>query len=90
MDYLNFLERLDRSIRGSNHPVLVCGDFNAWHIVWRSKINNRRGEVFYDMIVSLGLIICNKGNAPTFETANRQSIVDLTVASPELASRITD
>jgi len=78
------------SIRGSKLPVLVSGEFNAWHTAWRSRSNTRRGETLYDLIVSLGLSIYNKGNAPIFETGDRQSIVDLTIASPELALRIDD
>lgn len=42
------------------------------------------------MIVALGLTICNRGNVPTFESTERQSIVDLTLVSSELATRITN
>lgn len=53
-----------------------------------SKCNNCRGDALYDTIVSLGLVLLNEGNKPTFEKNDRTSIVDLTLVSPELMELI--
>lgn len=81
LEYIEFIGRLESSIRGSKDPVVVAGDFNAWHTSWKSKKNNHRGDVLYDMIVGLSLLVCNQANKPTFECRGRQSIV--------LAAKIT-
>lgn len=76
--------RLESSIRASTTPVVISGDFNAWHVAWGSGLKNHRGEALYDTIVSSGLVLLNEGNKPTFEVNNRTSIADLTLVSPEL------
>lgn len=84
LDYLDFLRRLELSVRSSASPVIIAGDFNAWHTTWGSKQNNRRGDALYDLIASLGLVLLNEENTPTFESNARTSIVDLTLISAEL------
>lgn len=75
-EYIDFTERLERSIKGSTKRVFVAGDFSVWHLSWGSRKNNRRGKTLYDMIVGLNLVICNLDGSPTFEFRGRQSIVD--------------
>lgn len=69
-EYMDFITRLEPSIRSANSPVLVTGDFNAHHTDWGSNSNNRRSEALSDSISELGLIICNLGNTHTFCNRN--------------------
>lgn len=36
-EYMDFLNRLESSIRASTTPVIIGGDFNAWHKAWGSS-----------------------------------------------------
>lgn len=56
-EYLQFLNRLETSVRARNTEIIIAGDFNAWHSMWGSKVNNRRGEALVDLIIALGLVI---------------------------------
>jgi len=87
-DYEQFLSRLESDIRKKTTEVLIAGDFNAWHTAWGARSSNSRGEALVDMISSLGLVLCNEGNSPTFQQGNRESIVDLTIVSQSLSIRL--
>jgi len=41
-----------------------------------------------DLVTSLGLVICNRGNSPTFQRGNTVSIVDITLGSPGLVTKM--
>lgn len=43
-----------------------------------------------DMIVGMNLVICNRGSTPTFECRDRQSIVDISIVSAGLVSKVTN
>lgn len=89
-DFLDFLTRLELSIRTACTEVLITGDFNSHHTDWGSRVSDRRGHALSDLINCLGLTISNKGQSPTFERRNQLSIIDFTLASTNLAARITD
>jgi exonuclease III len=84
-DYMDFLNRLEQSIRSERSEAIITGDFNAKHTDWGSPKSENRGEALADLINALGLIICNKGNSSTFY---KGSIIDLTIATPNLASKV--
>ncbi|KAE9545560.1 hypothetical protein AGLY_001103, partial [Aphis glycines] len=86
--YEHFILRLELSVRGGRGEVIIAGDFNAHHTEWGCPKNNKRGEILSNMIHALGLLICNKGKAPTFQRGFSTSIIDLTIASPGTADRM--
>jgi len=85
IDYLDFLNRLERSIRSERTEAIITGDFNAKHTDWGSPTSEKRGEALSDLISALGLVICNKGNSSTF---HKGSIIDLTIATPNIARKV--
>jgi len=85
-EYEDFISRLEASIRRTATEILLTGDFNAKHSDWGCPRNDRRGEVLADLITSTGLVVCNRGNTNTF---SRGTIIDLTIASPRTAQKIT-
>jgi len=87
-EFNQFLSRLETDARRKTTEILIAGDFNAWHTAWGARCSNARGEALVDMISSLGMIICNRGNAPTFQRGNTGSIVDITLASHGLSTRM--
>ncbi|KAL7736937.1 hypothetical protein ACLKA6_008802 [Drosophila palustris] len=69
----------------SRSPVLIAGDFNAWATEWGSKSTTPRGAILLDTFASLQVCLLNTGNKSTYSKAGRESIIDLTFASPLLA-----
>lgn len=84
-EYQDFLNRLEASIRSDPTEVLLTGDFKAKHTDWGSPKSECRGDALVDLINALGLVICIRGGKRTF---NKGAIIDLTIASPNLAQRI--
>lgn len=89
-EFKQFLSLLETDVRRKTTETLIAGDFNAWHTTWGARYNNARGEALLDMISSLGMIICNRGNALTFQRGNSESIVDLTLVSHGLSTLMTN
>ncbi|XP_011859358.1 PREDICTED: uncharacterized protein LOC105556855, partial [Vollenhovia emeryi] len=76
-------------LRLSPRPVLVAGDFNAWHTSWGSRCTNRKGEALDEWAAEHGLVLRNEGRTPTCVRTQGESIVDLTWATPSAARLIT-
>ncbi|XP_012538026.1 uncharacterized protein LOC105837636 [Monomorium pharaonis] len=57
--------------------------------MWRSTDTNRRGERLLEFLVSTDLKILNRGEEPTFVTAVKKEILDLTVCSRQLVQEVT-
>ncbi|XP_072398155.1 uncharacterized protein [Diabrotica undecimpunctata] len=68
------------SRRENLHLILGC-DANAHHLAWGSTNINSRGESLLQFILSMGLEIANIGNKPTFVTATRKEVLDVTLCS---------
>jgi 5-carboxymethyl-2-hydroxymuconate isomerase len=85
-EYKDFVSRLEASIKSQPSEVLLTGDFNAKHANWGCPQNDKRGEILAELIDATGLVICNRGNASTF---NKGTIIDLTIATPRTAQRLS-
>ena len=71
-----------------NKQFIVGCDANAHHTVWGSTNINNRGESLLNYITTNNIDFCNKGNCPTFVTATRQEVLDLTFCSEVISERI--
>jgi hypothetical protein len=60
-EYNIFLNRLETSVRGSDGPVLIAGDFNAKRPEWGSPITNQRGNALAELASSLALAYAGVG-----------------------------
>jgi len=69
-------------------PLLVGCDTNAHHICCGSSNNNRRGEALLEYLITTDLDILSTGNSPTFVVSNRQEVIDISLASNDLAQEI--
>ncbi|EFN89486.1 hypothetical protein EAI_10384, partial [Harpegnathos saltator] len=65
-------------------PVVVAGDFNAHSEGWGCSPRQRdpRGEALIDWAAGLDLLLMNKGSASTCVRLKRESVIDLTWATP--------
>jgi len=67
--------------------VIGC-DANAHHTQWGCPSNNDRGESLFDFILNSNLLLCNRGNVPTFITKACQTIIELTLVSDSLVGAV--
>ena len=73
-----------------NKQLLLGCDANAHHIIWGSSNTNPRGESLIEFINGEGLNVLNKGSEPTFMNCLRSEVLDLTLATDFISSRITN
>ena len=82
------MEDLVRYCQDEHLPLIVGCDSNAHHTVWRSTNTNRKGEELLEYLASTDLEILNRGNEPTFCTVARRKVLDLTICSGQIVSKI--
>lgn len=78
-EFIDFLNKLEHSIKLASREIILSGDFNAHAQAWGSKRMDPRGEALLEMTESLGLIPANYGQVPTFPRS--ESFLDLTFAT---------
>ncbi|XP_041632305.2 uncharacterized protein [Drosophila kikkawai] len=81
--FRDILQEIARDARGRS-PVLIAGDFNAWSTAWGSSKTTQRGTILLDALATLDVCLLNDVARCTYSKAGRESIIDLTFASPEL------
>ncbi|KAK9731375.1 Endonuclease-reverse transcriptase [Popillia japonica] len=60
-------------------------DGRQWGRGPRTRVSIPRGELLTNFLAENGLTTLNRGNKPTFETASRAEVIDITVSTPRLA-----
>lgn len=69
--------------------MIVAGDLNAWSRLWGSPQDNVRGNIIADTIEQHDWICFNTGKTPTYRRGEVTSVIDITIATQTVASRIT-
>ena len=82
------LETLERSIQSAKGPVLITGDFNGKSPEWGETRLDKRGNAICEFVARNDLTVMNNGQEHTFRRGDTGSIIDLTIASENLASKI--
>lgn len=90
----DFIARLEDSIRTADCSVLVAGDFNAKSPEWGDHREDRKGRALADWRASLGLLVCNQGDKPTFSRTRRGGVssshIDVTLISENAYAAVSD
>ncbi|KAL0868096.1 hypothetical protein ABMA27_008734 [Loxostege sticticalis] len=73
-----------------NMELIIGCDANAHNTAWGSTGNNVRGDKLLDYLVSSTMHIVNRGNKPTFVTARRKEVIDITLANSRALRKITN
>jgi ribonuclease HI len=84
------VKSLIKFCRERNRGLILGCDANAHHKVWGSTDINDRGECLFEYLCQTNLDIVNRGREPTFVTRARQEVLDLTLATPLLSSKIAN
>lgn len=79
-------DRLIQHASGMHQNFLLGVDANAHHIAWGSTDCNNRGEYLLEYIARHNLITLNEGNKPTFITATRREVLDITLSTVHVAN----
>jgi len=87
-EFEDFLNRLEASVRESEVPVLVAGDFNSKSGSWGSPIEDTRGILLADLMASTNMTACNQGSLPTFVRGNSKTHIVVTFARSQLVATV--
>ena len=60
-------------------PLIIMGDFNAYHQVWGNATVHTRGRQVLDSTLKNTLNITNYGE-PTLTTQHSETVIDITIA----------
>ena len=71
-------------------PLILGCDANSHHPCWGSIDSNERGNALLEYLVTTDLTILNKGTKPTFVVTKRQAVIDITLASSDVAPFVTE
>lgn len=84
------LYEIQQHLRVNRGKAIIAGDFNAKSPQWGMDTADARGQVMTDWIATNDLVISNQGNKPTFTHQNYGSILDLTLATGNIAPYINN
>lgn len=82
------LNEIEQHLRANSAEVVITGDFNAKSPQWGMNQTDRRGQIITEWIASNDLVVINQGSKPTFVHQNYGSILDLTLATVNIARNI--
>lgn len=89
-EFMHDLRELeDKLLDVIGRPIVIMGNFNARAPAWDSGQANRRGRLLTDWMGLMELQLVNVGTEPTCVHPRGVSCVDITMASPSAARKIT-
>ncbi|CAB0028166.1 unnamed protein product [Trichogramma brassicae] len=81
-------QRLIQHCQETRLALIIGCDANSHHTAWGCPDINSRGEALLESLASSNLVILNRGSRPTFRSAGRETIIDLTLCSQEISHAI--
>ena len=83
--------RLGSHCASKGRGLIPGTDTNSHNTVWGSVLyTNSRGDSLLYYIMSTNLTVCNKGIKGTFVNVAREQVLDLTLTTPKIESKIID
>lgn len=82
------LLEIGNRIRLGNERAIIVGDFNAKSPQWGMAYSDVRGQVVTEWTAQYDFTVVNSGNKATFLRRDYGSILDLTIATPNIKTRI--
>ena len=86
---VEMVDLINYCAKHKKHLIIGC-DANSHHPLWGSSDTNVRGIALAEYLSSTDLEILNKGCEPTFVTSRSQTVIDITLATPTISSKITE
>lgn len=89
VEFNDDLTEVERSLRmRAGREAVVGGDFNAKSHLWSAGCEDERGRVVAEFAAVCDLVVCNRGSDPTVARGSSKSVIDVTMSTPGLASRV--
>jgi len=92
--FVDFMDRLEGSIRQQEGTIIVAGDFNAKSPAWGDHTEEPKGRALLEMTASLGLFVCNNGDKPMFSRVYAGGIsrshIDITFVNDRSSHLVRD
>ena len=82
------LHRVVQFCKKENWGLVVCADSNSHHVEWGSTNTNRRGEWLLEYLQLQNLNLENIGSIPTFSSAGRKEVIDLTITNQLFSNHV--
>lgn len=82
------LTELVEYCRRNNRDLIIGSDVNAHHTTWGSTDINDRGRALLEYLFTTDLVTLNQGNEPTFVTARRAEVLDVTLCNSRLSKYV--
>lgn len=76
--------------KNENLPLVIGTDANSHNTAWGSTDDNDRGNQLLEFIIAEQLEWANRGNRPTFVTAVRKEVLDLTILNDQARGLINN
>ncbi|KAJ8953314.1 hypothetical protein NQ318_012108 [Aromia moschata] len=71
-------------------PFIINGDFNAHNVLWGSGHTDARGRMIETLIEEIDVVLLNTGDGTYLNSrSNNFSAIDLTLCSPQMATRLS-
>lgn len=85
------LDEIENLIRNLDGKVILAGYFNAKSTAWGVERSDMRRKELAEMAASLDLTVLNTGSSTIFRRKGcRETIIDITLATPQLAGRVQE
>lgn len=84
------LQEIECYLRIKRGEAIIVGDFNAKSPQWGMDLIDARGRTVTEWIATNDLVVSNQGNKATFFHQNYGSILDLTLATSNIARHISN
>lgn len=82
------MERLIEYCRNRGIKLIIGCDANSHHLNWGSTDTNARGDALFEFLSGTNLEILNRGHAPTYVFVNRRQVLDITLATNDIAQDV--
>lgn len=82
------LNEIGNRIKFNRECAIITGDFNAKSPQWGMNYTDQRGAAMTDWIAENNLIVVNEGDKPTFQRSNQFSILDLTIVTEDIRTKV--
>lgn len=77
-------------VRRGRLEAIIAGDFNAKSALWGMPLTDARGQILLEWVEANDMVVVNEGVKPTFVSENYGSILDLTIATENIAHFVTN
>lgn len=84
------LDEIAEKIRRDQEKAIIVGDFNAKSSQWSRDQTDARGRLMMEWIAENNLSVLNQGDRPTFRRGEYTSTLDLTLATEQICTKITE